>query len=192
LGCSTSPADPGLAGVTTNDIIDAFRGVSQVYERTMIAGVSFIPGVLSAGMRRFGFTQLEVDGFWVGVGVYGIPPVRFANLLSCRSRSLLQKLRQAPDELVHVSDLKSRQPPREMTRSRIDRLAKSMQERGFNVEYPIEIVEYEGKLIIYDGHHRAAAAGRAGIREVPVRRRVVSSEEAKRLYQHFLDSLWDR
>ena len=39
---------------------------------------------------------------------------------------------------------------------------------GYDDFPPIEIVEVRGKQIVIDGHHRARAAGAAGIDRVPV------------------------
>ena len=56
-----------------------------------------------------------------------------------------------------------------------------MRSGGFNPSRPIDIVEVDGRRIILDGHHRARAAGAAGIREVPVRIWTVSNETATQL-----------
>jgi RHS repeat-associated protein len=64
--------------------------------------------------------------------------------------------------------LVSRQGPEEMSKSQIDKLAKKMKKLGFDPAFPIEAAEVDGRLMIEDGHHRAAAAVKAGLAEVPV------------------------
>jgi ParB-like chromosome segregation protein Spo0J len=49
-----------------------------------------------------------------------------------------------------------------------------------NPKHPIEIAEIDGKKIIIDGHHRARAAGAAGIKKVPVVVSEITPEQAIR------------
>lgn len=56
-----------------------------------------------------------------------------------------------------------------------------MQQNGFDPAHPIEVANVEGRQIIIDGHHRAAAATRAGIQEVPVTVTPVTPERAAQL-----------
>lgn len=79
---------------------------------------------------------------------------------------------------VPVSQLKGRQLSSEFSGSAIKRLKKNMQADGFNDDFPIDIAEIDGRKIIIDGHHRARAAGAAGIQEVPVRIVLVTPEQA--------------
>jgi ParB-like chromosome segregation protein Spo0J len=80
-----------------------------------------------------------------------------------------------------VSQLKGRQLGGEFSGSKIRRLKKAMRDRGFDEAYPIDIVEIDGHKIIIDGHHRARAAGAAGIKEVPVRINPVTPEQGTTL-----------
>jgi filamentous hemagglutinin len=58
---------------------------------------------------------------------------------------------------------------------------------------PLDAVEADGALYITDGHHRAAAAARAGVKEVPVRVRPPHTpEEAIQLFRDFVGTLNDR
>ncbi|TWT29132.1 ParB-like nuclease domain protein [Thalassoglobus neptunius] len=52
---------------------------------------------------------------------------------------------------------------------------------GYGNFPPIEIIIVEGRMIIIDGHHRARAAGAAGIRNVPVLIIDVSAERGRQL-----------
>jgi ParB-like chromosome segregation protein Spo0J len=56
-----------------------------------------------------------------------------------------------------------------MTGSQIKRLAKDMEKNGFDQTKPISgVTNARGRIEISDGHHRAAAAIKAGIEKVPV------------------------
>jgi filamentous hemagglutinin len=68
-----------------------------------------------------------------------------------------------------------------MTGNRIKRLTSNMKKEGFDSAFPIVAAEVEDRLIIVDGHHRAQAAIRAGIGEVPVRVAPVNAEQAAEL-----------
>lgn len=50
----------------------------------------------------------------------------------------------------------------------MERLTRDVCANG--VKVPLTVTQYEGRLYILDGHHRAAAAARAGIGEVPISR----------------------
>ncbi|WP_196493892.1 RHS repeat-associated core domain-containing protein, partial [Burkholderia stagnalis] len=79
--------------------------------------------------------------------------------------------------------LQSRQGPSEMTGNKVKRYASAMRAQGgFGTFPPIEAADVgEGKLVIIDGHHRAEAAMKAGVPEVPVNVTTVSPEEAAQL-----------
>jgi RHS repeat-associated protein len=69
---------------------------------------------------------------------------------------------------VNPKNLISRQGRDEMTPSKVKRFTKDMKTNGYG-EYPaIDAANVDGRLIIIDGHHRAQAAQKAGIKEVPV------------------------
>ena len=55
-----------------------------------------------------------------------------------------------------------------MSNKELDKLTKNIRAEG--VKEPLTVTEHEGKLYILDGHHRALAAPRAGISEVPINR----------------------
>ncbi len=58
----------------------------------------------------------------------------------------------------------------EMSGSQIERLANDMKVNGFDQSKPINVMRNGlGRLEIEDGHHRAAAAIKAGINKVPVK-----------------------
>ena len=68
-----------------------------------------------------------------------------------------------------VSSLKGRQLANEFTGNMIKRFKRQMKAQGGYGDFPpIKIAEIDGKKIIIDGHHRARAAGAAGIKDVPV------------------------
>ncbi len=83
-------------------------------------------------------------------------------------------------DLMSVRSLLSRQPPAEMTRSTIKGMKDAMKQNAdefWMKAGPIEVAVRDGKRIIIDGHHRAAAAKQAGITEVPVIVREVSDSK---------------
>ncbi len=84
-------------------------------------------------------------------------------------------------KFVDPRNLISRQTPIEMSGNKIKRLQKTMKQIGFNPEYPIEVAEVDGKLIIIDGHHRVIAAKKAKIPLIPIILHQVSSEQAEQL-----------
>jgi ParB-like chromosome segregation protein Spo0J len=47
--------------------------------------------------------------------------------------------------------------------------------------HPVEVANVNGEQIIIDGHHRAAAAIRAGIKEIPVTTTPVTPQQAAQL-----------
>ena len=55
-----------------------------------------------------------------------------------------------------------------MSNNQLDKLTKSIRADG--IREPLTITEHEGTQYILDGHHRALAAPRAGVAEVPVNR----------------------
>ncbi|MCX8728650.1 hemagglutinin repeat-containing protein [Gilliamella sp. B2838] len=77
-----------------------------------------------------------------------------------------------------VGSLIGIQGKNEVSGSDIKRYAEDMKENGFDKSQPIDVVIIDGKMIIIDGHHRAAAAKLAGIKDVPVRINEVTSKEA--------------
>ena len=82
-----------------------------------------------------------------------------------------------------------RQGPTEMTGSKVERFKKAMKTDGYGNFPPIDVANAEGRLIIVDGHHRAAAAARAGLREVPVNVRNVGSEEASQILREAAEAM---
>jgi hypothetical protein len=89
------------------------------------------------------------------------------------------------DETIHLNPhgLLGRQGSAEMTKSRIAKMAQAMKEGKFDWDAsgPIRVAERDGTRIIIDGHHRAAAARQAGLREAPVRVERVTDEVWNRL-----------
>jgi hypothetical protein len=95
---------------------------------------------------------------------------------------------EAFSTVANPRNLLSRQGPGEMSGNVVRRLARGMRANGFNPAHPIEVANVEGRLVILDGHHRAAAAIRAGITEVPVVVRPVSAARAAELRLQVIDA----
>lgn len=55
-----------------------------------------------------------------------------------------------------------------MSNKQLDKLVKNIRLNG--ITDPLTVTSHEGRLFILDGHHRALAAPRAGILEVPINR----------------------
>jgi RHS repeat-associated protein len=55
-----------------------------------------------------------------------------------------------------------------MSNKQLDKLTKNIRAEG--IKEPLTVTEHQGKLYILDGHHRALAAPRAGVAEVPIKR----------------------
>lgn len=90
---------------------------------------------------------------------------------------------------VNPKNLKSRQDSSEMTNSRVEKFKKDMKKNGYDESQgPIDVVEYNGKYIIEDGHHRALAAAKAGLDEVPVRVLDVPPDIAKIRWEQAQDA----
>jgi hypothetical protein len=53
-----------------------------------------------------------------------------------------------------------------MSNKELDKLTKNIRAEG--IKEPLTVTESNGKLYILDGHHRALAAPRAGVAEVPI------------------------
>ena len=87
-----------------------------------------------------------------------------------------------------------RQGRDEMTGSKIERYKKAMKAAGGYGEFPpIDAVDVDGQHIITDGHHRAAAAARAQIPEVPVNvRKPVDAAEATALVREAAEAMIHR
>ncbi|MGJ3355381.1 VENN motif pre-toxin domain-containing protein [Providencia sp. Je.9.19] len=82
---------------------------------------------------------------------------------------------------VSPSTLIGRQDNTEMSGSQVKRLVKDMKANGFNKDEPIDVAVVNGKMIIIDGHHRAEAARKAGIKDIPIRINTVTKEQGDQL-----------
>ena len=88
--------------------------------------------------------------------------------------------------LVHnamacVSSLNGRQLPDEYSGNLLKRLRSNMKKNGFDPSQPIQVADIDGYLVIIDGHHRARAAGAAGISQVPIEIVDISPDMANQL-----------
>ncbi|CAK6495769.1 hypothetical protein PANNVG_02719 [Pantoea sp. Nvir] len=82
---------------------------------------------------------------------------------------------------VDPKTLISRQDKNEMSGSQVKRLVKDMKENGFDANNLIDVAIVNGKMIIIDGHHRAEAAAKVGIKDIPVRIHEVTKEQGEQL-----------
>ena len=82
---------------------------------------------------------------------------------------------------VDPKSLISRQNSNEISGSDIKRLVRDMKANGFDTTQPIDVAIVNGKMIIIDGHHRAAAAVKAGIKDIPIRINKVTEAQGNQL-----------
>jgi RHS repeat-associated protein len=88
---------------------------------------------------------------------------------------------EAITKTVDPKSLLSRQGSDEMSSSLVQRLKKDMAKNGFDAKHAIDAADVDGRLIILDGHHRAQAAAKAGIKEVPVNVHPVTRDQGSQL-----------
>lgn len=115
-----------------------------------------------------GGSEAQSNGGWSTTSPAGQPPSP-GNMYSESTAS--------PRSLI------SRQGSDEMTGSQIKRMVKDMKLNGYAGYDPIDVANVNGKLIIIDGHHRAEAAAKAGIRDVPIVVHEVTRQEGEALLQ---------
>ncbi|WP_319930280.1 S-type pyocin domain-containing protein [Xenorhabdus santafensis] len=93
----------------------------------------------------------------------------------------LNKSNDTVIEYVNPRVLISIQNRNEMSGSQIKRYVKDMKKNGYDIEYPVEVANVNGKMIIIDGHHRAESAVKAGLNKIPVRVINVTDEQGDNL-----------
>ena len=135
--------------------------------------VGLVPGTAAAGCIAGACSPL----LWTMAALDVLPAAGKGLKLLAKGVEVVRALRggKATAETVEAvtfmnpKSLLGRQGPDEMSGSQIKRMTKDMNEDGYEGFDPIDVADVDGKKIIVDGHHRAAAASRAGIRMVPVR-----------------------
>lgn len=101
-----------------------------------------------------------------------------------RQAALQESLSEAVEATAKKIDprtLIGRQGKDEISGSQVKRLTKDMKANGYDTNHSIEVANVDGKLIILDGHHRAQAAVRAGIKDVPVNVNQPTKQQADQL-----------
>lgn len=93
---------------------------------------------------------------------------------------------------VNPQNLLSRQGPSEMTGSKVKRLTSDMKQNGYDSTHPIEVANVDGRKIILDGHHRAAAAVKAGLKDVPIKETAVTPKQAAKLLDEVAEAAAER
>ena len=161
---------------------------------------SVITGTIEpiVGSAVKGYIKTLVNGFTFGI-VYGdissiqslnADPEDRADMEAYEAQAGLEKYAtmalpgNAPNNIIKSINPKaliSRQGRNEMTGSKIKRIRKSMKSGGYDESQPIDVADVNGKMIIIDGHHRAAAASAAQLKKVPVRIKKVSQQDANQL-----------
>lgn len=54
-----------------------------------------------------------------------------------------------------------------MSGSQVKRLTRDMKANGYKNDELVDAAIVNGKIIIIDGHHRAEAASKAGVKDIP-------------------------
>jgi len=92
-------------------------------------------------------------------------------------------VQKAEPVMMNPRNLASRQGPNEMSGSKVKKYTSAMKKQGGYGSFPpVEAAQAgDGKPVIIDGHHRAEAAIKAGVREIPVHMNPVSPEDASLL-----------
>lgn len=109
---------------------------------------------------------------------YGVPLLGWIYLNEANDESESQT--ESDVEWIDPRQLKPTETP---GKKRTQKIAQNIADEGYDESQPIEVVEYEGELLIKNGHHRARAAIMAGEAAVPIVRVQVSAAEAQAL-QH--------
>ena len=99
------------------------------------------------------------------------------------ARGLADDAAEGVARSVDPKSLIGRQGREEMSGSQVERLRKDMKANGYDNQHPIDAADVDGKLVILDGHHRAQAAAKAGIQEVPVNVHAVTPDQKSQLLQ---------
>ncbi|WP_165495730.1 polymorphic toxin-type HINT domain-containing protein [Marinobacter halodurans] len=96
-----------------------------------------------------------------------------------------------PDnDSANPKELIGRQTPAEMSESRVNSYRKKYRKAGEYNQEPIDVADVGGgKKIILDGHHRAQAAAREKINEVPIRIHKASEAEAEQLLREAAEAM---
>ncbi len=136
-------------------------------------------GNLVQDVMRDRWSQMEAGGWnavigfgkgWSELSIFAMSSFGVEGAALAKAPEV-EKVAEAEFKLIQTSpkNLVPQQTKSEMTGSVIKRLAKDMKVNGYDQSQPITAVtRSDGKLVISDGHHRAAAAIRAGIEKVPV------------------------
>lgn len=135
-------------------------------------GVEMLPQpALPPGSRQVNavaFPDMTAVAAKVGIGVLSaIERTLARSVVSTVEKSAAQEAAKGATETVRVGELVATHG-RMMSNKQLDKLTKNIRAEG--IKQPLTVTEHNGKLYILDGHHRALAAPRAGVAEVPINR----------------------
>jgi hypothetical protein len=157
------------------DNIDEFRERESGFWNTRVGAANM---VYAGGFEDFE-KELQLGNYGAGTKGYyksqWTDPIKLLTGVTVGVMGL-----QSLSRGVNPANLRRTHPTRRTNSTKIiDDLAADMKANGFNHRYPIEVFEYKGSLYIMNGHHRVAAANKAGV-TVSVRR--LTFEEASSSY----------
>jgi hypothetical protein len=184
--------DLGLLG--TQRHLEAAHGAKQMQSTFANAtpGVGAVLGAVDGANGEDSITGEKLTYFQRGLGLLAAVPVVGGMVKSTgRVAKTTRAVDKVADTIGHtrnsiadVSTLKGRQLASEFTGNQIKRFRREMQGQGGYGDFPpIKIAEIDGKKIIIDGHHRARAAGSAGIKNVPVEIFDLPPDVARKYFQ---------
>lgn len=98
---------------------------------------------------------------------------------------------EKPPEVPEMMSPKSLLPTEKAGSGAVSRLANDMKANGYNSDHPISVATINGKSVILDGNHRAAAAVKAGIQSVPVVRSPLSQAASNAAWSDAMNTYQD-
>jgi RHS repeat-associated protein len=98
---------------------------------------------------------------------------------------------EKPPEVSEMMSPKSLLPTEKPGSGAVGRLANDMKANGYNSDHPISVATINGKTVILDGNHRAAAAVKAGIQSVPVVRSPLSQAASDAAWSDAMNTYQD-
>ncbi len=112
---------------------------------------------------------------WAAAGTYDLATPGFSEAgaakkgLSVTKKALSKVDEVGPTLTASPKNLLRTQSLAEDSAYNIKKIKKSMKEKGFDPDYPIDVMDIDGNYYIINGHHRARAAGSLKIDKVPIR-----------------------
>ncbi|WP_194868929.1 ParB/RepB/Spo0J family partition protein [Pseudoalteromonas sp. PPB1] len=168
--CQGQSYSPEISGTIEPIIGNPTKG----YLKKLVNGLTF--GVVYGDMSSIQSLNADPED-WADIGAYeaqaGLEKYAIMALPGNAPKNIIK--------FINPKALISRQGRNEMTGSKVKRIRKRIKSDGYDESQQIDVADVNGKMIIIDGHHRAAAASAAQLKQVPVRVKNVSQQDADQL-----------